>query len=627
MDNRRSLSMFYQVKAILKGSKPPIWRRCFLPSNITFSQMALILETILEMKHSSDYEFEFYNKKDRIIEMKEDALIPSDFYYTYLHAPDTFVNEWLDKETWFNFRFCNKKIDASEYRVEIEKKIEDIKIKENDIEQTVTYPLIVKQVSQSNNNHWSSLEEKNEVLKEFYFLRESETEYMNISEIKKQIENKKGICYSKTTKNRDIHTKKSPNQNLKDFVNKFVSPDVQEKLKQKYNPQSQRSVVQQKRDPSVEEFLKSYTKEELIDFAHLINYPLQNITKNKMTFELARFLLEPSTFKGLLLTAEEEELDAFEHAMEKGCYEPSPEEYKNLMRLIGLSYIVTYSDNKIVIPKEVKFLYDIIKKNGYREFHKKASWLLTCIKAFECIHVVAPIKILYHMYRRKKHMERGYDDFLFTLEKIPKTVNPCVLLNGKVISKHALQNDTYKRMEEKQQEVEYYIPSEDEIRAYGIDGYPSCEKSYEKLATFYHTKLELDESDCKYFCQQAYLYFSIERSTVQYIDLLTRNGITFDSDDTMKQFMDIIINVVQSTRVFYLKGHKQNEIRIHTPFIPFQNVYSMNRVEMPKPLNTNSPFERVHSNQQAKEVAKKIYPNDLCPCGSGKKYKKCCGKK
>ena len=26
-------------------------------------------------------------------------------------------------------------------------------------------------------------------------------------------------------------------------------------------------------------------------------------------------------------------------------------------------------------------------------------------------------------------------------------------------------------------------------------------------------------------------------------------------------------------------------------------------------------------------VRKKIYPNDPCPCGSGKKYKKCCGKK
>ena len=28
-----------------------------------------------------------------------------------------------------------------------------------------------------------------------------------------------------------------------------------------------------------------------------------------------------------------------------------------------------------------------------------------------------------------------------------------------------------------------------------------------------------------------------------------------------------------------------------------------------------------------KEItSKKIYPNDSCPCGSGKKYKKCCGR-
>lgn len=26
-------------------------------------------------------------------------------------------------------------------------------------------------------------------------------------------------------------------------------------------------------------------------------------------------------------------------------------------------------------------------------------------------------------------------------------------------------------------------------------------------------------------------------------------------------------------------------------------------------------------------VEKKVYPNDPCPCGSGKKYKKCCGKR
>ena len=28
-----------------------------------------------------------------------------------------------------------------------------------------------------------------------------------------------------------------------------------------------------------------------------------------------------------------------------------------------------------------------------------------------------------------------------------------------------------------------------------------------------------------------------------------------------------------------------------------------------------------------KREEKKIYPNDPCPCGSGKKYKQCCGRK
>ena len=27
------------------------------------------------------------------------------------------------------------------------------------------------------------------------------------------------------------------------------------------------------------------------------------------------------------------------------------------------------------------------------------------------------------------------------------------------------------------------------------------------------------------------------------------------------------------------------------------------------------------------KTERKIYPNAPCPCGSGKKYKKCCGKK
>ena len=37
-------------------------------------------------------------------------------------------------------------------------------------------------------------------------------------------------------------------------------------------------------------------------------------------------------------------------------------------------------------------------------------------------------------------------------------------------------------------------------------------------------------------------------------------------------------------------------------------------------------YKKCKASGTVKRVGKKVYPNDPCPCGSGKKYKKCCGK-
>ena len=46
-------------------------------------------------------------------------------------------------------------------------------------------------------------------------------------------------------------------------------------------------------------------------------------------------------------------------------------------------------------------------------------------------------------------------------------------------------------------------------------------------------------------------------------------------------------------------------------------------------FDENKRKELYHEQKVAgtvKREGKKVYPNDPCPCGSGKKYKKCCGK-
>ena len=49
------------------------------------------------------------------------------------------------------------------------------------------------------------------------------------------------------------------------------------------------------------------------------------------------------------------------------------------------------------------------------------------------------------------------------------------------------------------------------------------------------------------------------------------------------------------------------------------------REEVAKVTGTNKDDTSVRAPKKRED--KKVYPNDPCPCGSGKKYKQCCGRK
>jgi len=51
----------------------------------------------------------------------------------------------------------------------------------------------------------------------------------------------------------------------------------------------------------------------------------------------------------------------------------------------------------------------------------------------------------------------------------------------------------------------------------------------------------------------------------------------------------------------------------------------MEREAVAKVTGTNKDTSLARAPQ--KRATQKVYPNDPCPCGSGKKYKQCCGRK
>jgi len=83
----------------------------------------------------------------------------------------------------------------------------------------------------------------------------------------------------------------------------------------------------------------------------------------------------------------------------------------------------------------------------------------------------------------------------------------------------------------------------------------------------------------------------------EYIDLLDSAGVIFDGMEQVKNIMQLIVDVQNNTRQWTNYGHTPNEL------------FSLEKSNL-------IPFPSVQ----------KIGRNDPCPCGSGKKYKKCCGR-
>ena len=78
----------YQVKITVKGSHPPIWRRCIIPAGITFSQLAVLFNEIMGWKGYHLFAFQFHDLGICVEEIDEDY---ADMDYNLEEATETLI--------------------------------------------------------------------------------------------------------------------------------------------------------------------------------------------------------------------------------------------------------------------------------------------------------------------------------------------------------------------------------------------------------------------------------------------------------------------------------------------------------------------------------------------------------
>lgn len=407
-----------------------------------------------------------------------------------------------------------------------------------------------------------------------------------------------------------------------------------------------RIVVFDKSITLIEKF-RAYDKESLKSFGYDLGLTkLSQLKKDDLVQKIVDKLLEPEVmfYRGAILS--DKEIEVFERAFD-GPIAYSDNEFDAIATLNEMDFIVV-SKNRYIVPCDVIKIWQDIKNERFLKYHKKAFWVWQCLYWAEEMYAFTPIDIMLELVNVKKGIKIDEAELKNIFNHFPEDRLWTVFVQDIFLnSLYAGNMKALENLRRAQADKEYYFPSVTEIEEYHDTGALISGKEYQNMLSFMVKTLGIDRNEAKDTLLDLWDKVSGDddpHGTMQWF----WDQFEFANDRQVEQIVELYMSIANGTRMLVNRGHKPSELHAKRPIgpgnMPIITAGSSQAAEMLRQaapeiqkmgfgldLESNTgtvPIMNFPNGLGGKSVVseKKVYPNDPCPCGSGKKYKKCCGK-
>lgn len=354
------------------------------------------------------------------------------------------------------------------------------------------------------------------------------------------------------------------------------------------------------------------------------------LKKKELINALCSSILEQASMEFKFMVATDKNIEQLETAMkQKVVIKPNTFFYLYWQRL-GFAYISI--NNEVMIPIEVEEEYRRIKESTrYQEARNRFLiidlYALACTNLYSIIELDQFIQIINTQtvlctdreevvgWCLMRYTFRGCEMYFFQ--------------DGYVMSDFYGDNilgvkSDYHELLALQKDKPYYIPEKTELIKYVDNIYIDENKSFQDMLRFMKKRMKLADMDANDYSADIQLQIRNGSMPKDIVNECTRIGITFADQKQFEEFMQLLMVMFNNTRIPENRGYTPNEIRNMMPVmdgISDEVIKNRGIMGFNSEINNNViPFPGNKTSQP------KIYPNDPCPCGSGKKYKKCCGR-
>lgn len=165
-----------------------------------------------------------------------------------------------------------------------------------------------------------------------------------------------------------------------------------------------------------------------------------------------------------------------------------------------------------------------------------------------------------------------------------------------------LEFDEFDLLLSKKSDKPYYVPNKKELLNYVDEFYFEKNREYKKVLNYIRKNFSyLPDYETEEIAEEIHDICQFDFNIQRTFNFLNRRGMEFESEKSFEKFVFLIVDLSNNTRLWENNGFTPSEL--------------VNR-------------EKFNFNKENKELfvreKKKIGRNEPCPCGSGKKYKKCC---
>ena len=402
----------------------------------------------------------------------------------------------------------------------------------------------------------------------------------------------------------------------------------------------------------LKEKLNLYKKDDLKVFADDIGLAkLSKLKKAELVERVAAMLLNPDVMFCRMSIFDDRAIEIFEKGIGK-FYRFTDDERDTVSILNEMDLAVVGEDDAgediVFVFDDVAEVWQGVKNEKFEAYRKRASWVWKCLYWTEEMYGYTPIENFLDVIGVKKEFRMSGDELIEIFDHFPLDRLWTVRLDDIFLSTiYAPDPDRLYDLRVRQQDKDYYIPTAAEVE----ELFDTCAllstPAYQKMKKYMTKNLHLTETEAEDILLDLWDMLSTEDDFHESLQWFMEQ-FEFSNDKQARDILNLFMPLSNNTRMIVNKGHTPSELsgRIkfgpgNMPVITAGSSLAAGMLAKAAPeirkmgfgldLESNAAKIPVMDlpnglDGPVKMSQKKVYPNDPCPCGSGKKFKKCCGK-